>query len=65
MSGTERYRVIAGPGLSYSFRTPAVLRYRRIPHNWIVPPKVRDSDGELAGAVKGMIPVMQLPDGRR
>jgi hypothetical protein len=65
MSGTKRYCVIAGPGSPYSFKTPAVLRYRRIPHNWVVPPKVRDSDDELAGAVKGIIPVMQLPDGRR
>jgi glutathione S-transferase len=42
------------------------LRYRRIPHNWIVPnkPRFRDPDGELAKADKGIIPVMQVPDGR-
>ena len=42
----------------------AVLRYRRIPHDWVVPPKFRDPEGELAKAGKGIIPVMQLPDGR-
>lgn len=64
MSGTVRYRVIGGPGSPYSFKVRAVLRYRRLPHNWVVPPKFRDPDGELAKAGKGIIPVMQLPDGR-
>jgi glutathione S-transferase len=63
-SGTERYRVIGGPGSPYSFKMRAVLRYRRIPHDWVVPPKFRDPEGELAKAGKGIIPVMQLPDGR-
>jgi hypothetical protein len=35
----------------------AVLRYRRLPHDWVVPPKFQDPDGELARAGKGMIPV--------
>jgi hypothetical protein len=64
MSGTKRCHVIAGPDLPYSFKTRPVLRYRRIPHNWVVPPKVSDRDGELAGAVKGIIPLMQLPGAR-
>jgi glutathione S-transferase len=64
MSGTERYRVIGGPGSPYSFKMRAVLRYRRISHVWVVPPKFRDPEGELAKAGKGIIPVMQLPDGR-
>jgi glutathione S-transferase len=64
MSGMQRYRVIGGPGSPYSFKMRAVLRYRRIPHDWVVPPKFRDPEGELAKAGKGIIPVMQLPDGR-
>lgn len=64
MSGTGRYRVIGGPGSPYSFKMRAVLRYRRIPHDWVVPTKFRDPEGELAKAGKGIIPVMQLPDGR-
>src|SRR5204863_5516363 len=64
MSEAQRYRVIGGPGSPYSFKMRAVLRYRRIPHDWVVPPKFQDSEGELAKAGKGIIPVMQLPDGR-
>ena len=64
MDGGGRYRVIGGPGSPYSFKLRAVLRYRRIPHSWVVPPKFQDPEGELAKAGKGIIPVMQLPDGR-
>ena len=64
MGESGRYRVIGGPGSPYSLKMRAVLRYRRLPHDWVVPPKFQDPDGELARAAKGMIPVMQLPDGR-
>jgi glutathione S-transferase len=64
MDGSGRYRDIGGPGSPYSFKLRAVLRYRRLPHDWVVPPKFQDPEGELARAGKGMIPVMQLPDGR-
>lgn len=64
MSEPGRYRVIGGPGSPYSLKMRAVLRYRRLPHNWVVPPKFQDPEGELAKADKGIIPVMQLPDGR-
>lgn len=57
MAGAGRYRVIGGPGSPYSFKLRAVLRYRRLPHDWVVPPKFQDPDGELARAGKGMIPV--------
>jgi glutathione S-transferase len=56
--------VIGGPGSPYSFKIRAVLRYRRIPHDWVVPPEFRDPEGELAKAGKGIMPVMQLPNGR-
>lgn len=64
MNEPGRYRVIGGPGSPYSLKMRAVLRYRRLPHNWVVPPKFQDPEGELAKAGKGIIPVMQLPDGR-
>lgn len=66
MNQTGRYRLLGGPGSPYSLKMRAVLRYRRIPHNWVVPnkPRFRDPDGELAKADKGIIPVMQVPDGR-
>lgn len=59
-----RYRILGGPGSPYSLKMRAVLRYRRIPHNWIVPPGYLGEGGELKAADKGMIPVMQVPDGR-
>jgi hypothetical protein len=42
----------------------AVLGYRRIPYDWVVPSEFRDPEGELAKAGKGIIPVMQLPHAR-
>jgi len=61
---SERYRLLGGPGSPYSLKMRAALRYRRIAHNWIVPPGYLGAEGELAAAGKGMIPVLQLPDGR-
>ena len=62
--GEGRYRILGGPGSPYSLKLRAALRYRRIPHNWIVPQGYLGDGGELKAADKGMIPVMQLPDGR-
>ena len=62
--GTGRYRILGGPGSPYSLKRRAAWRYRRIPHDWIVPPGYLGEGGELKAAGKGMIPVMQLPDGR-
>jgi len=64
MTDSRRYRVLGGPGSPYSLKLRAVLRYRRLPHNWIVPARFLDPDGELAKAGKGLLPVIQLPDGR-
>jgi hypothetical protein len=41
----------------------AVMRYRRLPHNWIVPTGYLGSSGELSQAGKRIIPVVQAPDG--
>ena len=66
MHQAGRYRLLGGPGSPYSLKMRAILRYRRLPHTWVVPskPRFRDPEGELARADKGIIPVMQLPDGR-
>jgi glutathione S-transferase len=59
-----RFRLLGGPGSPYSLKLRAALRYRRIAHDWIVPPGYLGEGGELKAAGKGMIPVLQLPDGR-
>ena len=59
-----RYRILGGPGSPYSLKLRAALRCRRLPHDWIVPPGYLGEAGELKAAGKGMIPVLQLPDGR-
>jgi len=57
------YRLLGGPGSPYSLKMRAVLRYRRLPHVWRVPPGFFLEGPELKAAGKRMIPVLQLPDG--
>jgi len=57
------YRLLGGPGSPYSLKMRAILRYRRLPHHWIVPNGYLGSGGELREAGKRVIPVLQYPDG--
>ncbi|MDE2361685.1 MAG: glutathione S-transferase [Hyphomicrobiales bacterium] len=59
----DHYRLLGGPGSPYSLKMRAVLRYRRIPHTWAVPRGYLQTAPELQKAAKGMIPVMQIPEG--
>lgn len=59
----QRYRILGGPGSPYSLKLRAAFRARRIPHNWVVPPGYLGTAGELRAAGKGMIPVLQTPEG--
>lgn len=59
----DRYRLLGGPGSPFSLKMRAVLRCRRIPHDWIVPQGYLSESAELNAAAKGMIPVMQIPEG--
>lgn len=63
-SPVDHYRLLGGPGSPYSLKIRAVLRYRHLPHRWIVPRGYIGAEGELAQAGKGVIPVLQYPDGR-
>lgn len=56
------YRLLGGPGSPYSLKLRAVLRYRRLPHVWIVPQGYLNQGGELAEAGKPTIPVLQYPE---
>jgi len=57
------WRLLGGPGSPYSLKLRALLRYRHIPHVWIVPQSYIGQAAELAEAGKRMIPVLQTPDG--
>ena len=63
MSTPVPYRLLGGPGSPYSLKMRAILRYRRLPHHWIVPNGYISSGGELRQAGKRVIPVLQYPEG--
>lgn len=66
---TDVYRLLGGPGSPYSHKLRAVLRYRHLPHRWIVPLGAFRGIGslgegtEIANAGKRQVPVIQFPDG--
>jgi glutathione S-transferase len=66
------YKLYGGPGSPYSHKLRAVLRYRRIPHTWLVPQGGFTGTGALGAdgassplqqAGKPVIPVLAYPDG--
>lgn len=66
------YRLYGGPGSPYSHKLRAVLRYRRLPHTWLVPRGGFTGAGNLGAdggnsplqrAGKSVIPVLEYPDG--
>ena len=59
----KRYRILGGPGSPFSLKMRALMRYRRLPHNWIVPTGYLGEGGELKEAGKSVIPVVQTPEG--
>ena len=61
-----RYRIFGGPGSPYSHKMRAVMRYRRIPHDWVIMLGGFDGTGQtekLRGLHKQMFPIVQFPDG--
>lgn len=61
-----RYRILAGPGSPYSHKVRAVMRYRRIPHDWTIPLGGFDGTGQSGGLAsfgKRLLPVVLYPDG--
>jgi len=60
---TPRYRLLGGPGSPYSLKMRAVLRYRRLLHEWLVPQGPALENPELMAAGKGVVPVLRFPDG--
>src|ERR1700732_56500 len=56
-----RYRLIGSPATPYANKLPALLRYRRIPFDWVIKARaLRKQAGHLR---PNLIPVLQYPDG--
>lgn len=63
---SDRYRIFGGPGSPYSHKMRAVMRYRRIPHDWVIMLGGFDGTGQtekLRPLGKPMFPIVQFPDG--
>jgi len=63
---SDRYRIFGGPGSPYSHKMRAVMRYRRIPHDWVIVLGGFDGTAQtekLKPLGKPMFPIVQFPDG--
>ncbi len=63
---SDRYRIVAGPGSPYSHKVRAVMRYRRIPHDWVIVRGGFDGTAQtdkISKLHKGMFPIVLFPDG--
>lgn len=64
-TATDRYRLLGGPASPYSLKVRSVLRYRRLPHDWVVPRGFFVEGSELAATGHNRVPVLKLPEGGR
>ena len=59
--GTQRYRLIGSTASPYAIKLRALMRYRRIPFDWVIMTKALR--GQTAHLRPNLIPVLQYPDG--
>lgn len=61
-----RYRILGGPGSPYSHKVRAVMRYRRLAHDWVIVRGGFDGTAQtdrLSGLHKPLLPIVGFPDG--
>lgn len=56
----DRYRLIGGTPSPYSNKLRALMRYRRIPHDWV--PRSAAIESELAHVKPQLVPMLQFPN---
>lgn len=56
----DRYRLIGGNGSPYSMKLRAIMRYRRLPFDWVL--RTGRNSGELAKVRPQIVPVLQFPE---
>jgi glutathione S-transferase len=59
---TGRYRLIGSTASPYAIKLRALMRYRRIPFDWVIMTKALRKETEHLRS--NLIPVLQYPDGR-
>ena len=58
--GTERYRLIGTNASPYSVKLRAILRYRRLPHDWVL--RTPDVLAEVHHVKPQLMPILQFPE---
>ncbi len=61
MQSDKRYRLIGANGSPYSVKMRALMRYRRLPFDWIL--RTASAREEIAHIRPALVPVLNYPDG--
>lgn len=59
-SEVGRYRLIGSNGSPYSMKLRAIMRYRRLPHDWIL--RTSRNREEFAAVRPALVPILQHPE---
>lgn len=57
---TGRYQLIGSNGSPYSMKLRAIMRYRRLPFDWIL--RTKRLQDKISGVKPALIPILQLPE---